>query len=114
VTKRIEQIYDQAVAEEKLKEGTKYERLTAIVFKILDDGGLVVHDMKLSGDGKEASHQIDVSASYHHMQRRVLVECKDYASDSVGIDVIRDFNGALIQTPSTRPAGLAETRASPC
>ncbi|MBK5993673.1 restriction endonuclease [Streptomyces sp. MBT58] len=97
MTKRIEQIYDQAVAEEKLKEGTKYERLTAIVFKILDDGGLVVHDMKLSGDGKEASHQIDVSASYHRMQRRVLVECKDYASDSVGIDVIRDFNGALIQ-----------------
>lgn len=110
MTERIEQIYDQAVAEEKLKDGTKYERLTAIVFKILDDSGLVIHDVKLSGDGKEASHQIDVSAGYHHMQRRVLVECKDYASESVGIDVIRDFNGALIQLQPAQGIVVTTTR----
>ncbi|MEV6197551.1 restriction endonuclease [Streptomyces sp. NPDC051920] len=110
MTERIEQIYDQAVAEEKLKDGTKYERLTAIVFKILDDSGLVVHDVKLSGDGKEASHQIDVSASYHHVQRRVLVECKDYGTESVGIDVIRDFNGALIQLQPAQGIVVTTTR----
>jgi hypothetical protein len=110
VTERIEQIYDQAIAEEKLKDGTKYERLTAIVFKILDDSGLVVHDVKLSGDGKEASHQIDVSVGYNQGQQRALVECKDYGSESVGIDVIRDFNGALVQLQPVQGIVVTTTR----
>ncbi|MGX1975822.1 restriction endonuclease [Streptomyces kronopolitis] len=110
MTERIEQIYDQAIAEEKLKDGTKYERLTAIVFKILDSSGLVVHDVKLSGDGKEASHQIDVSAGYHQVQQRVLVECKDYGSESVGIDIIRNFNGALVQLQPVQGIVVTTTR----
>ncbi|MBY8844588.1 restriction endonuclease [Streptomyces sp. SP2-10] len=110
MTERIEQIYDRAIAEEKLKDGTKYERLTAIVFKILDDSGLVVHDVKLRGDGKEASHQIDVSAGYDQLRQRVLVECKDYGSESVGIDVIRDFNGALVQLQPVQGIVVTTTR----
>ncbi|MET8978969.1 restriction endonuclease [Streptomyces sp. NPDC004539] len=110
MTERIEQIYDRAIAEEKLKDGTKYERLTALVFKILDDSGLVVHDVKLSGDGKEAFHQIDVSASYHQVQQRVLVECKDYGSESVGIGIVRDFNGALVQLQPVQGIVVTTTR----
>lgn len=110
MTERIEQIYDQAVAEEKLKDGTKYERLTAIVFKILDGSGLVVHDVKLSGDGKEASHQIDVSVAYGQVHKRVLVECKDYGRESVGIDIVRDFNGALVQLQPVQGIVVTTTR----
>lgn len=72
-----EVIYDRLVADEKLKNGTKYERLAAIIFKALDASSSVVHDVRLVGDGKKTRHQIDV-----HIERendsspsRVLVEC---------------------------------------
>ena len=55
VTQRIELIYDAAIAAEKLKNGTKYERLTAVVFKILQDSSYVVHDVRLRGNGKETA-----------------------------------------------------------
>jgi hypothetical protein len=48
----------------------------------------VLHDVKLRAEGKEALHQIDVLIDGPSGQRRVLVECKDYGSESVGIDVI--------------------------
>jgi hypothetical protein len=113
VTEGIEQTYDRVIAEEKLKSGTKYERLTAIVFKILDESGLVVHDVRLRGAGKEARHQIDVSASYGQGPRRVLVECKDYDSESVGIGIIRDFNGALIQLQPAQGIVVTTTQFTP-
>ncbi len=96
MTDGIEQIYDAAVAEEKLKSGTKYERLTAIVFKALDASNAVVHNVTMRGVGKEASHQIDVQLTSGSGQRRILVECKDYGTEKIGIGIIRDFNGALL------------------
>ncbi|MFF7635624.1 restriction endonuclease [Kitasatospora sp. NPDC008050] len=96
MTDEIEQIYDEAVAEEKLKSGTKYERLTAIVFKALDASNAVVHDVTLRGVGKEASHQIDVQLTYGAEQRRILIECKNYGPKKIGIGIVRDFNGALL------------------
>lgn len=105
MTQEIDLIYDAAVADEKLKNGTKYERLTAIVFQILHDSACVVHDVHLRGDGKQARHQIDVevSAGPQHERRRVLVECKDHGPGTkVGLSEVRDFNGALIQLQPAR------------
>lgn len=104
MTQGIDLIYDAAVASEKLKNGTKYERLTAIVFKILQDSAYVVHDVHLRGDGKQTKHQIDVaiSAGPQQERRRVLVECKDHGQETkVDLSEMRDFNGALVQL---RPA----------
>jgi hypothetical protein len=55
VSKRIEHIYDRLVAEDKLKSGTKYERLAALVFQILDQGSFVVHDVVLRGPERKRS-----------------------------------------------------------
>lgn len=89
-------IYDQYVANEKLKKGTKYERLAAIVYKVLENKDIVIHDLRLSGDGKKTKHQIDVVIEKSGVKKRILVECKDY-SEIVGISVIRDFHGAVHQ-----------------
>jgi hypothetical protein len=58
MSEAIERIHDRFVAEETLKSGTKYEQLAALVFQVLDRSALIVHDVKLSGPGKEAEHQI--------------------------------------------------------
>jgi hypothetical protein len=70
----------------------------------------VVHDVKLRAEGKEALHQIDVLIDGPSGQRRVLVECKDYGGESVGIDVIRDFNGALVQLQPVHSMVVTSTR----
>jgi len=72
MSEQIERIYDRLVADEKLKSGTKYERLAALVFQTLDRGSLVVHDVTLSGPGKEAEHQIDVNAVNYAGKSRLL------------------------------------------
>ena len=46
MTEEIERIYNRLVADEQLKSGTKYERLAALVFQVLDrssfgNGGLI-------------------------------------------------------------------------
>lgn len=53
----MDTIYDEHIAEEKLKQGTKYEKLTAVVFKLLNQNDVVVHDLTLRGDGKKTGHQ---------------------------------------------------------
>lgn len=92
----IAQIYDKLIADEKLKNGTKYERLAAVVFKILDQSDTVIHDLRLRGDGKTARHQIDVTVEKNGNKKRILIECKEYEK-VVGIKVIRDFYGAVSQ-----------------
>lgn len=47
----MDTIYDEYIAEEKLKKGTKYEKLAAVVFKVLNQNDVVVHDLTLRGDG---------------------------------------------------------------
>jgi hypothetical protein len=39
------------------KAGTRYERLAAMVFKILEDHNVIIHDLKLVGDSTVA-HQL--------------------------------------------------------
>jgi hypothetical protein len=95
VSEPIELIYDELVAEEKLKAGTKYERLAAIVFKILNAEESVIHDVKLTGDGLETPHQIDVHVRRGEREFRWIVECRDFAADAsspkIGLGEARDF-----------------------
>lgn len=84
------------MADEKLKAGTKYERLAAIVFKLLAEEDTVIHDLTLKGDGKAASHQIDITIEKQGSKKRTLLECKDY-DKVIGIGIIRDFYGAVAQ-----------------
>ncbi|MDA1531021.1 restriction endonuclease [Bacillus cereus group sp. TH260-2LC] len=96
MSQEIEIIYNEHIADEKLKQGTKYERLAAIVFKTLNASDVVVHDLTLRGDGKKTPHQIDVMITRANVSKRVLIECKDYDT-KVGISIIRDFFGAISQ-----------------
>jgi len=105
MTEGVDLIYDAAIAIEKLKNGTKYERLTAIIFKILQESAYIVHDVRLRGDGKQTAHQIDVQISDrpHGERHRILVECKDHEPETkVDLSEIRDFNGALVQLQPAR------------
>lgn len=98
MTTPIELIYDQHVADEKLKAGTKYERLAALVFKRLDQDGTVLHDLRLRGDGKSATHQIDVTIDRDGFDRRLILECRDKEpGNKLGLGDVRDFYGAVSQ-----------------
>ncbi|GIO34657.1 MULTISPECIES: restriction endonuclease [Paenibacillus] len=94
----MDTIYDEFIAEEKLKQGTKYEKMAAVVFKVLNQNNVVVHDLTLRGDGKKTGHQIDVTVQNPglNVSKRILIECKDYDS-KVGISIVRDFFGAVSQ-----------------
>jgi hypothetical protein len=92
----IEDIYNNLIADEKLKNGTKYERITAIVYKLLNEANTVFHDLRLRGNGKKAKHQIDVTIEKAGQDKRILVECKEY-DKVVGIGIVRDFFGAVSQ-----------------
>ncbi|KRF64789.1 hypothetical protein ASG99_19530 [Bacillus sp. Soil768D1] len=96
MSEKIETIYDEYIAEEKLKQGTKYEKIAAVVFKTLNTNDVIIHDLTLRGDGKKTAHQIDVTIESSNVSRRVLIECKDYDS-KVGISIVRDFFGAVSQ-----------------
>lgn len=96
MSKIFETIYSNHIAEEKLKNGTHYEKLAAVVFQTLYKENLVIHDMRLRGNNKKAQHQIDVTIQDEKSKRRILVECKDYSS-LIGIGIVRDFYGAVSQ-----------------
>ena len=70
----VDLIYDRLIAEEKLKDGTKYERLAAIAFRVLT-GQATVHDLRLRG-ASGVRHQID--AVVGDERKHILVETKDY------------------------------------
>ncbi|WP_154974821.1 restriction endonuclease [Priestia megaterium] len=96
MSKEMENIYNEHIADEKLKQGTKYEKLAAVVFKALNTSDIVMHDLRLRGDGKNTPHQIDVTIERDNTSKRVLIECKDY-NEKVGISIVRDFFGAISQ-----------------
>jgi hypothetical protein len=81
------------------KAGTRFERLAAMVFKILEDRNVVIHDLKLVGDSSVA-HQIDVSIEVNGKRRRVIVECKDFdvSGDKVGLEILRSFRSVIEDT----------------
>jgi hypothetical protein len=96
---RYDELHDKYFALLSAKAGTRYERLAAMVFKILHASDAVVHDLRLVRDSSVA-HQIDVQLTVHGMRRRVVVECKDYdlSGDKVGLDIIRSFWAVVADT----------------
>lgn len=83
-----ESIYSSLVDPEKLKSGTPYERLAAIVFRRLIET-TTVHDLKLCGEST-VEHQIDVLVGDGDVRQRILIECKDY-KDKVDLKEVRSF-----------------------
>ena len=77
------------------RRGTKYEILAAMVCKTLEEYSVVVHDVKLRGE-TDVKHQIDVTVNKGDEVRRILIECKDFASsgDKVGLGIVRNFESA--------------------
>jgi len=90
VSREIDLVYDDLVAEEKLKNGTKYERLAAIVFREIT-GEITLHDLRLRGESG-VPHQID--AVVREARRRILIETKDY-NTVVDLPIVRNFWGAV-------------------
>jgi hypothetical protein len=89
---RYDELHDKYFALPSSKAGTRYERLAAMVFKILHERDAVIHDLRLVGDSN-VKHQIDVQLTVRGQRRRVIVECKDYdiSGKKVGLDIIRNF-----------------------
>jgi len=96
---KYDELHDRYHAILSTKAGTRYERLAAMVFKILEDQNVVIHNLKLVGDSS-VPHQIDISIEVDGQARRVLVECKDFdvSGDKVGLDIIRSFRSVVEDT----------------
>jgi hypothetical protein len=96
---RYDELHDQFHAILTTKGGTRYERLAAIVFKVLDKSNTVIHDLKLAGTS-EVKHQIDVTVEREGKRRHLLVECKDFdvSGDKVGLGIVRDFFAVVEDT----------------
>jgi hypothetical protein len=107
-TSGIDEVYDRAIAVERLKHGTKYERLTALVFQLLDEDSTIEHDVRLRGNKKRTWHQIDVRITKADEEKRVLIECRDKDDgNKVGLSEARSFatvirhleaNGIMVTT----------------
>jgi|GEM_PF-5760309 len=92
----IDLIYDRNVAVEKLKQGTKYERIAARVFQLLDNEATVIHDIRLRGAGKRTKHQIDVDITWNGRRERTIVECRDKTpGHKIGLDEARSFQTVI-------------------
>jgi hypothetical protein len=89
---RYDELHDKYNALLTTKQGTRYERLAAIVFKVLEENDVVIHDVKLVGTS-DVPHQIDVHIERDGRARRVIIECKDFdiSSQKIGLDVVRNF-----------------------
>lgn len=93
---RYDELHDRLASASTSKAGTRYERLAAIVLKVLNEQQTVIHDLRLRGES-EVKHQIDVTIEADGRTRRILIECKDFdlSGDRVGLGVIRDFFGVV-------------------
>jgi hypothetical protein len=88
----IQQVYDRYVSTEKLKHGTKYEQLAALVFQVLEVDSSITHNVRLRGDGKETVHQIDVLLTRGSIATRAIIECRDKVEGNlVALDEARSF-----------------------
>jgi hypothetical protein len=96
---RFDELHDRYHAILTTKTGTRYERLAALVFKILEDRNVVIHNVKLIGDSAVA-HQIDISIEVNGARRRVIIECKDFdlSGKKVGLEVVRNFRSVIEDT----------------
>jgi hypothetical protein len=96
----LDLIYDEFVAEDRSKHGTRYEILAAIVFKALMREHRVVHDLRLRGEGKQTRHQIDVTVEREDGTRlHLIIECRHLFATSrranIDLDAVRSFNSVV-------------------
>lgn len=70
-------VYDRPVADEKLGSGSKYQRLAALVYKVMEANADVVHHVILRAPGKRAEHEIDVAVTANGAAKELLIECRD-------------------------------------
>jgi Restriction endonuclease len=96
---QYDELHDRFFSILNSKKGTRYERLAAVVFKALHEQHVVIHDFRLRGDSK-VKHQIDVLIEVRGMQKRVLIECKDFdkSGKKVGLGILRDFRSVVEDT----------------
>lgn len=96
---RYDELHDRFDPIKTRKAGTRYERLTAMVLKALNDRDVVIHDARLLGDS-DVKHQIDVRIQQDGVDRHIIVECKDFdiAGDKVGLDIVRSFRSVVEDT----------------
>jgi hypothetical protein len=89
---RYDELHDKYDSILTTKQGTRYERLAAIVFKILEDNNVVIHDVQLRG-ASDVPHQIDVHIERDGRSRHLIIECKDFdiSDNKVGLDIVRNF-----------------------
>lgn len=92
-----DELHDQYNSIRTNKSGTRYERLAAVVFSALEERSVVIHDLALVGNESGVEHQIDVIIERDGIQRRVLLECKDFdiSGDPVGLGIVRNFWGVV-------------------
>lgn len=76
----VDALHDELFADRPAKDGTRYERLAALVLKILDRDAKVAHDRVLSAAAPEQSgHQIDIVVERPgHRDVRIVAECRHY------------------------------------
>ena len=91
-----DELHDNLWSADICKSGTRYERLTAFVFKSLRKNETVIHDIKLVGES-DVKHQIDVTIEKDSKKKRILIECKDFdaSGKKVGLGIVRDFWGVV-------------------
>lgn len=96
---RYDELHDRFFSTQSPKEGTRYERLAAVVLKSLSEQSVVIHDFRLRGDST-VKHQIDVLIEVGGMRKRTMIECKDFDKSGrlVGISVLRDFRSVVEDT----------------
>ena len=89
-------LHDSLWSADIRKSGTRYERLTAFVFKSLRKNETVIHDIKLVGES-DVKHQIDVTIEKNSKKKHILIECKDFdvSGHKVGLGIVRDFWGVV-------------------
>ncbi len=94
----IDRLHDELFDERPGKPGTRYERLTSLVVKILDRHATVVHDRDVRATAPRRSvHQIDVVVDRLGSQRpeRLLIECRHHGRRIVKKDVQAHHAAAL-------------------
>ncbi|WP_167631676.1 restriction endonuclease [Mariprofundus ferrooxydans] len=91
-----DELHDSLWSADIRKSGTRYERLTAFVFKALRESDTVIHDIKLMG-GSDVKHQLDVTIEKDSKKTNILIECKDFdvSGSKVGLGIVRDFWGVV-------------------
>ena len=102
---QYDELHDKYNSIETTKAGTRYERLAAMVFRYIEESGVVLHDRRLIGD-TGVKHQIDITIKTNSNKRRVLIECKDFdlSDNKVGLPIIRNF-WAVVDDIKPAPSG---------